>query len=382
MRETYRVLPVYAGDVSGACGALYELEGMCVMHDPSGCNSTYNTFDETRWYEKDSLIFLSGLTDLDAVMGNDKKLIRDVEETARALQPKFIALMNSPIPYLNGTDFSGICRVLEKDLRIPAFYVPTNGMHDYTEGAGQAFQRVAEWLVEDTAVRDADAVNILGYTPLDFPAAESEGNLRNILETAGFRVLSNWSVNTNLDSIRASGRAQVNLVVSAAGLYAAEALRKRFGTPWVAGIPVAGFADAVLGALGDAVNSGENQIPHKSLRCAGEPGYTLVGEPVMMTSLAAAIQLDTGVPAQVLCPTELRGELLGGMDASVSGEEGAQAKLCGARHVVADPLYRQICPRETRFHPLPHLAFSGRLYRSRYPNPFGERFADLWRNET
>ena len=87
MRETYRVLPVYAGDVSGACGALYEMEGMCVMHDPSGCNSTYNTFDETRWYHKDSLIFLSGLTDLDAVMGNDEKLIRDVEETARALHP-------------------------------------------------------------------------------------------------------------------------------------------------------------------------------------------------------------------------------------------------------------------------------------------------------
>ena len=28
------------------------------MHDPSGCNSTYNTHDEIRWYDQDSLIFI------------------------------------------------------------------------------------------------------------------------------------------------------------------------------------------------------------------------------------------------------------------------------------------------------------------------------------
>jgi nitrogenase molybdenum-iron protein alpha/beta subunit len=78
MRETYKIVPVYSGDVSGACSALYELEGMVVMHDPSGCNSTYNTFDENRWYEKESLIFLSGLTDTDAIMCNEKKLIDDI----------------------------------------------------------------------------------------------------------------------------------------------------------------------------------------------------------------------------------------------------------------------------------------------------------------
>ena len=43
MKKTYRILPVYTGDVSGAASALYELGGMTVIHDPSGCNSTYNT---------------------------------------------------------------------------------------------------------------------------------------------------------------------------------------------------------------------------------------------------------------------------------------------------------------------------------------------------
>ena len=108
MRQAYRIIPVYTADVSGVCSALYELGGMVVMHDPSGCNSTYNTHDEIRWYEQDSLIYISGLTEIDAVMGNDAKFIRDIEETAKELHPKFIALAGSPIPFMNGTDFPAI----------------------------------------------------------------------------------------------------------------------------------------------------------------------------------------------------------------------------------------------------------------------------------
>ena len=83
MRQSYRIIPVYTADVSGVCSALYELGGMTVMHDPSGCNSTYNTHDELRWYDQDSLIFISGLTEIDAVMGNDRKFINDIFEWDR-----------------------------------------------------------------------------------------------------------------------------------------------------------------------------------------------------------------------------------------------------------------------------------------------------------
>ena len=108
MRQSYRIIPIYTADVSGVCSALYELGGMTVMHDPSGCNSTYNTHDEIRWYEQDSMIYISGLTEIDAVMGNDEKMICDIELAAEELKPKFIALAGSPIPYMNGTDFPAI----------------------------------------------------------------------------------------------------------------------------------------------------------------------------------------------------------------------------------------------------------------------------------
>ena len=236
MKSTYTILPVYAGDVSGACGALYELEGMTVMHDPSGCNSTYNTFDETRWYDKESLIFLTGLNDVDAVMGNDDKLIRDVMETAWALSPRFIALVNSPIPYLNGTDFPGICRLLEKRLGIPAFYIPTNGMHDYTRGASLAFEQVAERLVEDADHRRPGTVNILGMTPLDYAADTSAASLRAVLEAGGFRVRSNWALDTDPEELaRAGGRPGCSIGASAPpGWWVLrwEPLPRRCWRPW------------------------------------------------------------------------------------------------------------------------------------------------------
>ena len=148
MRQSYRIIPVYTADVSGVCSALYELGGMVVMHDPSGCNSTYNTHDEIRWYEQDSLIYISGLTEIDAVMGNDAKFIHDIEEAAKELHPKFIALAGSPIPFMNGTDFPALAQVIETETGIPAFAVPTNGMHDYTYGAGLALAKIAERFVQ------------------------------------------------------------------------------------------------------------------------------------------------------------------------------------------------------------------------------------------
>ena len=144
MKRSYKIIPIYTADVSGVCSALYELGGMTVMHDPSGCNSTYNTHDEIRWYDQDSMIYISGLTEIDAVMGNDEKLIRDIEIAAEELKPKFIALAGSPIPYMNGTDFEAIAKILEQDLGIPAFSVPTNGMHDYVYGVGRALAEIAK----------------------------------------------------------------------------------------------------------------------------------------------------------------------------------------------------------------------------------------------
>ena len=114
MKQIASRISIYSADTFGVCSALYELGGLCVMHDASGCNSTYNTHDEPRWYDFDSMVYISGISEMEAIMGDDQKFIDDIIYTAKELNPKFIALAGTPIPTMIGTDFKAIASLVEK----------------------------------------------------------------------------------------------------------------------------------------------------------------------------------------------------------------------------------------------------------------------------
>ena len=401
MRQSYRIIPIYTADVSGVCSALYELGGMTVMHDPSGCNSTYNTHDEIRWYDQDSLIFISGLTEIDAIMGNDRKFIDDIEHAARELRPKFIALAGSPIPFMNGTDFPAIARVIETETGIPTFSVPTNGMHDYVYGAGIALEEIAKRFTGKTEIendtqkrtsadkiaetettddsrfpdsvvnvnpkkkekRSGRSVNLLGVTPLDFGPQKNVEIMKENLHNYGWNVLSAWAMGDTLETLQQAETADVNLVVSAVGLRAAKVLQEKFGTPYVIGTPNEWLAETISEALEEAA---EQQTDWKMVylqnRMQKEAEITLIGEPVTMGSLAAGIEKKYGHSVRVFCPLKECENLVGEKDAIVLGEEAMEEALRDAKIIVADPLYKPICPAKCTFYELPHVAFSGRLW--------------------
>ena len=411
MRQAYRIIPIYTADVSGVCSALYELGGMTVMHDPSGCNSTYNTHDEIRWYDEDSLIFISGLTEIDAIMGNDEKFIHDIEEAASELKPRFIALASSPIPYMNGTDFPAIAEVTEQDTGIPTFAVPTNGMHDYVHGAGMALEAIAEHFVNEDRCegfypadcrndkaeagieneRDHRRVNLLGVTPLDFGPLDHAETIKRSLEQYGWQINSMWAMGDSLDQLSKSADAAVNVVVSSVGLRAAKVLQRKFGTPYVVGAPVGRFTEKLSEAMEAAVSGPKAEnVVYAACRKVSEnlqdankaeentrhqAEITLIGEPVTMGSLAAAIELQYGRSVRVLCPLEETEGLLAPGDEAVCGEEMMEEKLKDAGIIAADPLYRPICPKDAQFYELPHIAFSGRIYLKKIKQMPG--FADL-----
>ena len=374
MRQSYRMIPIYTADVSGVCSALYELGGMTVMHDPSGCNSTYNTHDEIRWYDQDSLIFISGLTEIDAIMGNDRKFIDDIEHAARELHPKFIALAGSPIPFMNGTDFSAIARVIETETGIPTFSVPTNGMNDYIYGAGIALEQIARRFVKEPDRQKKDrfpvrSVNLLGVTPLDFGPQENVETLKENLKEYGWNVLSTWAMGDDLETLQKAGEATVSLVVSAVGLLAAEVLREKYKIPYVIGTPNQWLAEDISNALETAITryaavtqQSDPAAFYLKNRMQQEAEITLIGEPVTMGSLAAGIEKKYGHSARVFCPLKGCETLLGKKDKAVFGEEAMEEALKDARIIVADPLYRPVCPKDSIFYELPHVAFSGRIY--------------------
>ena len=375
MRQSYRIIPIYTSDVSGVCSALYELGGMVVMHDPSGCNSTYNTHDEIRWYDQDSLIFISGLTEIDAVMGNDEKFLSDIKEAAREFHPKFIALVSSPIPFMNGTDFPALAKVLEIETGIPSFAVPTNGMHDYVYGAGLALAEIAKRIKGKKEVT-SKSVNLLGVTPLDFGPQEHVDALKRNVEETGWKVLSTWAMGDTLEDLGRAPEAEVNLVVSSTGLRAAEILQERFGTPYVTGTPIRGFMKTLLNAMEEKkqiayLEKGRHiGLTGNESEKSSENQIILIGEPVIMESLAAVIETEYQISVRVICPLREKKGLLADGDIAVCGEEELEQALQSLKNVkgvVADPLYRPVCPENVAFYELPHIAFSGRIYKKKLP---------------
>ena len=365
-----------------------------------------NTHDEPRWYEMDSLVFISGLSQMDAIMGNDDKFIHDIVRAAKELQPRFIALVRTPIPLMTGTDFEGISRVIEKQTGIPVFYFPTSGMHTYVKGAGMAMETIARELVPagGESVKERKnkqenplKINILGATPLDFSINSTLDSIKEFL-SRHFEIISTFAMGSSIEDIQRAGEADINLVISSVGVLAAKALEERFHTPYVIGTPIIGFENVLAEKLIESAWTKKSQTAYfsvlqkahkkdtanfttmqnaeavsnlKKIRSLTEiieknkvsGNVYIIGESVISQSLKAALALRYGIEATVICPLETEPEYTEKDVLLLSSEEDIKKAIMDADTVIADPIYKTICSEKVNFVAMPHEAYSGRIYR-------------------
>ena len=160
-------LPPFSPDYSGVSSVLFDLKTVTAMHDASGCTGNYTGYDEPRWYGSHSPIFCSGLREIDAILGDDEKLIQKMIAAANDLHPDLMALVGSPVPMVIGSDLVGIAAELEARTGIPSFGFDTTGTEYYDKGAAAAAIALLHRFT-DPAEPIPGAVNIVGATPLDF----------------------------------------------------------------------------------------------------------------------------------------------------------------------------------------------------------------------
>ena len=398
MKQVAALVSTYSSDEFGICSALYELGGMVVMHDASGCNSTYTTHDEPRWYDMDSMIYISAISEMEAIMGDDDKLIDDITETAAELHPKFIAVVGAPIPYMIGTDFAAIAEILEHNTGVPCFGMEANGMCHYTKGVSMALEEIIDRFSKERNGRGRSGgdgvssssegragrprVNIIGATPLDFSVNGSVDSMREWLGQSGFEPGASIAMGCTLDDIVHAGDADLNLVVSYGGLAAARILEKRFGIPYVAGVPAGReFAEHLADKLREALASGKSSTGYMDVSAEtgdGNGWIGAVGESVYQASVAAAAAMEQGVAIKVLCPLDTDDSLVRPCDMLTPEEDDIMqaVRADGCRGFMADPMYRPLCPEGVEFYELPHEAFSGRIYDSVNPNLINRRLAE------
>lgn len=378
--QTHVFTSTYTADVSGVCSAMYELGGMTVLHDPSGCNSTYSTHDEPRWFDTDSLMYVSGLDEITAVMGDDEVLIRDVVQAARDLHPRFITLCGASIPHIIAFDFRGVAYLIEKECGVPVLPVPTDGLKAYTSGVGLALSAWLERFADpaEHALAAANSVNLVGVTPLDFSVNDNVQMLRAAFGDAGFAVNACMAMGDSFETMTHAYRARVNVVVSSAGRRAARAMKKKAGVPFVEGLPIGPEqTEALLSAVRRTLADGQDRQAWGAFANTGRwsvpaGGILVIGEEVFAKSLASAVNLlpeqsRRGLAACPLWPDE---------DEGLPEAELIEA-MRGAALVIGDPLYRVVLPKDgrTRFADFPHEAYSGRIWRAALPAFAGPAFS-------
>lgn len=372
MKQIASRISIYSADTFGVCSALYELGGLCVMHDASGCNSTYNTHDEPRWYDFDSMVYISGISEMEAIMGDDQKFIDDIIYTAKELNPKFIALAGTPIPTMIGTDFKAIANIVENETKIPTFGFNTTGMNSYVSGAYKAFEALSKRFLKrnDKESRaEKSRVNILGATPLDFSINNSIKSTVDLLKENDFDVISTWAMGSTLEDIKDAGNADVNLVISYSGMGAAKYMYEKFNIPYIVGTPFGKeFAKKIVVDLKEAIITKENKISYINRKIDKNPQITIIGESIMSESLAYAISTEKNKTVNVISTLETDKNLLLEGDKLKIYEDDIEKELKNSKIIIADPLYRPICPLDSNFISLPHEGFSGRIYRDEIPN--------------
>lgn len=370
MKGLYKVLPPFTPDYSGVCSVLFELGGIVVIHDACGCTGNFTGYDEPRWYGSSSAVFSSELREVDAVLGDDKKLLGRLENAAHILGRSFVAIIGSPAPMVIGTDYEALAHILSQRTGLPVLTFDTNGMHYYDRGASLAFMELARRFVKPASISIETGVNIIGATPLDLGNRQQVEKLISLLSSAGCRIVSCWTMGSTLDDIAQSAQARLNIVISRTGLEAARYLESEYKIPYVAGIPIGSaptrsFIDAIRLWLG--IN-GKPAAPHNASEpVAGVHNALIIGEQVTSNAVRDCLRLDMGITnVTVASFFGVDQALLKEIDRYLDGEDDLTALVKEHQYdvIIGDPLYRDLVAPfwEGCYVAFPHVALSGRLY--------------------
>lgn len=378
MKRLWITLPAYAPDYSGVCSAMFDLGGLSVIHDASGCTGNYTGYDEPRWYGSHSKVFCSGLREIDAVLGRDDKLIDHILQAGEVVRPTMYTVIGSPVPMIIGTDTKGIACEIENKTGIPAFGFDTNGIHLYNKGVAEAMCELIKRFTVASKVKISRGINILGTTPLDLSANSNASDLKARLEEWGFTVIGQMMMGATIEQIENLASAEINLVVTESGLAAAKLLEKKYNIPYVVGMPL-GQEDDVKVLLEETLVSGvSSQICDESE--AG--GILIVGEQVLANSLRRMLKKHKpDVKVTVGTMTGLNRHIADQGDLDILEEETLIDYIYSNQYdtLLGDTLMGDLltdtCP--IKFVELPHVALSSKVSWDHMPRLLSREINDL-----
>ena len=348
MKSLLKHLSPFAPDQSGAVSALFDFGGLIVICDAGGCTGNICGFDEPRWFIRKSAVFSAGLRDMDAILGRDDKLVAKLQSAMDGSGLKFSAIIGTPVPAIIATDFKALKRMAEKRTGLPAITVPTTGTRHYDRGASDAWLELFKTFAIEKLPVELDIVGVLGASPLDFPSLDAGKLLSAALKKDGWEIVQCYGMGAGLDDVKRASAAAKNIVVSPAGLAAANYLQKTFGTPYEVRCPW--LPKQILDAM-PSLSGKKTLVIHQQFATNAVRDAILKLDPASQITVASWFMMEP--------------EFMHENDFQIESEEAfIEAVLSGGYDaIVCDSRLRVALPRTQDFNIIdfPHFAVSGRL---------------------
>ena len=314
------------------------------------------------------MVYCSGLRELDAVLGNDEKFIRNICEAAKEMHPNFIALVGSPVPMVIGTDLAGMAAWIEDETGIPAFGFSTTGLGLYPSGAFLAGKTLLQhaWKTANMQ-RMKEGMNILGDLPLDFAGTDFVERFRMLAQNQDIRIQASLFDRADMEQVSRVLFAGWNTAVSYSGALLGAWLWQTKKMPCITGFPMSAATAERWHSLAEEgqQRGGITAWGAQKELCGKEEGILILGDQMTANSLRAEIFYATGKRSCVGLPLGAQQESLGAGDLILKNEAQIQEAVNDPEItvVIGDPLYRQLLdvPQKKRFLPVLHYAVSSKV---------------------
>lgn len=234
-----RFLPV-PSDRMGIIWSLLSIDDAVVLeYGPAGTTHYSMSLYGDLGIEQENRLFTTHMREDDVVMGDTSRLENALIEIDKNFEPKVIFVLASSCSAVIGTDLRGVCATVAPKIEARLITFEQGGFRgDYSAGIKETYKLLCEKFIDGTGEKRKGTYNILGASIGSYRCKSDVLEMKRMLEEAyGMECSACMCFDSSLEQIRNMGSAEVNLVMRPEALDTAIFLEKRYGTPYICGMP-------------------------------------------------------------------------------------------------------------------------------------------------
>lgn len=212
-------------------------DGITIIHGPDGCAHHNSSLLHALQVDSDRLfapgILSTSLTEMEVVFGGEEALEETIRHAA-AREPGVLCVLTSCVSAAIGDDVQAVCRDFS---HFPIVVIPTGGFlgGGFSQGVEHALMALSD--LGERGEQNG-RVTLIGEKNLEYAVEANYQEISRLLSLLGVSIELRFVRNIPAAAVRNLGLASVNILRDPSLISVGNALKSRFGTPFIPSFPV------------------------------------------------------------------------------------------------------------------------------------------------